>query len=136
VIIMTRSEIEPHRQRLLTLVQRLGGDVSHLESAVTHGLGAETGGGLSGVPTHLEDVGEATRYEELELALLANEEHLLAECRAALARIDAGTFGRCEDCRREIARGRLRHSPHVRYCIDCARRREGPPADRKPCEND
>ena len=39
----------------------------------------------------------------------------------ALGRIDAGTFGRCEECREPIARPRLQALPYTRHCIQCAR---------------
>ena len=38
---------------------------------------------------------------------------------AALARIDAGTFGRCLRCGAEIAPGRLEALPWAAYCITC-----------------
>ena len=39
---------------------------------------------------------------------------------AALARRDAGDYGRCENCGRPIAPGRLAARPAARTCIDCA----------------
>jgi len=39
---------------------------------------------------------------------------------AALARIEIGTFGYCEDCGEEIAKGRLDLDPAALKCIDCA----------------
>ncbi|WP_238364349.1 TraR/DksA family transcriptional regulator [Mesobacterium pallidum] len=40
---------------------------------------------------------------------------------AALHRLDAGTFGYCEDCGDDIAPGRLRLDPTAQLCVDCAR---------------
>lgn len=44
----------------------------------------------------------------------------LAELDAALARLDAGTYGRCETCGEAIAAGRLAARPAARTCIRCA----------------
>src|SRR5262249_51242717 len=44
---------------------------------------------------------------------------------SALKRIDEGTFGRCEECGKDIAAGRLQALPYARYCIDCSRRLQG-----------
>lgn len=44
----------------------------------------------------------------------------LAELDAALARLDAGTYGRCETCGEAIAAGRLDARPAARTCIRCA----------------
>jgi RNA polymerase-binding transcription factor len=40
---------------------------------------------------------------------------------AALARIDAGTFGRCTRCGKPIAAERLEALPWAAWCIDCQR---------------
>jgi RNA polymerase-binding transcription factor DksA len=45
-----------------------------------------------------------------------------AEIDDALARIEQGTFGRCENCHQEISRERLEAMPYARSCIRCARK--------------
>lgn len=45
----------------------------------------------------------------------------LHEVLKALERIEAGTWGRCEQCSGAIGRDRLRALPETRTCIDCAR---------------
>jgi RNA polymerase-binding protein DksA len=117
--------MEAYRRRLLALIQRHSSGVSGLWGEAQHGLGGESGGGISDVPTHLADLGNASYEEEMNFTLLDNQEGLLRECNAALARIDAGTYGLCEECHRPIAHGRLRASPYARHCINCARMREG-----------
>jgi RNA polymerase-binding protein DksA len=44
----------------------------------------------------------------------------LQSIRAALARIDAGTYGVCRRCGEEIAAERLRVLPTALDCVDCA----------------
>jgi len=44
----------------------------------------------------------------------------IAQIRAALTRIDNGTYGECESCGEEISTGRLGALPYARQCIDCA----------------
>lgn len=39
----------------------------------------------------------------------------------ALARLDTGAFGYCDDCGDPIAEGRLRLDPAATRCVDCAR---------------
>lgn len=58
---------------------------------------------------------------EVEVGLITHESNLLAEVTAALGRIDAGTFGRCETCGKKIAHTRLEAVPYARQCIRCAR---------------
>lgn len=44
----------------------------------------------------------------------------LREVEAALARLDDGTWGRCEACGGAIGRIRLRALPEARRCATCA----------------
>jgi DnaK suppressor protein len=54
-------------------------------------------------------------------ALLSDRERVeLVEIVAALARIDGGTFGRCERCGNAIGRQRLAAVPEARLCISCS----------------
>ncbi|MDL9948577.1 TraR/DksA C4-type zinc finger protein [Gordonia sp. ABSL11-1] len=46
----------------------------------------------------------------------------LDELDAALDRVGAGTYGRCEICGREIGEARLEVLPAARLCIGCAMR--------------
>jgi DnaK suppressor protein len=44
----------------------------------------------------------------------------LAEVDAALARIDAGSYGVCEGCGHSVGRSRLIALPETRLCIGCS----------------
>lgn len=46
----------------------------------------------------------------------------LVELNEALARLDAGTWGRCERCGGAVGRDRLRSLPETRFCLVCSRR--------------
>lgn len=118
----TAEERAAYRRNLLAMVERLRGGLTRLEADVRHGLGGEAGGGLSDVPTHMADLGSANSEEEISLTLMANEERDLRECADALARLDAGTYGLCEECGAELPRARLEVFPHARYCLSCASR--------------
>lgn len=59
-----------------------------------------------------DDLEELEEREEVELAL----EKRLKQVRAALARLDAGTYGRCEIGGEEIEAERLEANPTARTC--------------------
>jgi DnaK suppressor protein len=50
--------------------------------------------------------------------------HLLDEIDAAQARLAAGTFGACEQCRASVGLARLRAVPTARLCVVCERAAE------------
>jgi RNA polymerase-binding transcription factor DksA len=119
---MTTAEIDAYRQRLLALRKRLDRDESQLREEALRGVGGEASGSLSDVPHHLADLSSRQFEEDVTLSLLENEEQIVREIDGAWARIDTGTFGRCEECREEISRERLRALPYARYCVRCAHR--------------
>jgi RNA polymerase-binding protein DksA len=60
--------------------------------------------------------------QQRDLALREAAERRVREVDAALARIDAGTFGRCTSCGEPVAEARLEALPWAALCIDCQRR--------------
>ena len=59
--------------------------------------------------------------QQRDLALREKDEQHLEAVEAALARIDAATFGTCIRCGRPIAPERLEALPWAAHCIDCQR---------------
>lgn len=59
-----------------------------------------------------------------ELRLRSREQHLLEKINEALARIDSGDYGICEDCEAEIGLKRLEARPVATHCIDCKIKQE------------
>jgi RNA polymerase-binding protein DksA len=132
---MTKQELDDFRQRLMELGQRLKGDVSDLSNETLRRVGGEASGSLSNAPLHMADLGTDQYQQEVDLSLLETEEQRLEEIAAALRRIDEGTFGRCQECGKEIGRERLQALPFARWCVACARRQEQENASTKPPGN-
>jgi DnaK suppressor protein len=59
--------------------------------------------------------------QQRDLALRDASERRLHEVDAALARIEAGTYGRCRVCGGQIAGARLEALPWAPLCIECQR---------------
>ena len=59
---------------------------------------------------------------ERELAEMgaSRAQEAMGEIERALARIDLGTYGRCEACGTQVAPERLEAIPHTRYCVACS----------------
>ncbi len=119
---MNSTDLKSFQKQLLALQDRLGGDVSHLTEEAFSGQGDEAHGNLSHMPLHMADLGTDNNERENTLHLLANEEQMLKEISAALERIDRGDFGQCEECKKDVARPRLKELPYTRYCVECARK--------------
>jgi len=61
-------------------------------------------------------------YEQ-DVTVANSERDLLEEVSSALARIEQGEYGRCEDCQTNIGHERLEAVPYARRCAACAQRR-------------
>jgi len=117
---MNREQLDRYRNQLQELVNRVGRTAASLEEQVRTPLGGEAGGGMSNAPLHLGDLGTEAFTQELDATLLENERYIHDEAVAALARIERGTFGRCERCGRDIPSERLDAIPYARHCAPCA----------------
>lgn len=53
-------------------------------------------------------------------ALAENLRGMLGEVERALEKIDAGTYGTCEECGQPIAEARLEAMPATRWCVEHA----------------
>ena len=69
-------------------------------------------------PDALDEVQNAAE-RELAIRNLDRESNLLRNVRAALHRIDEGTFGVCAHCEEDISLKRLNAVPWAAYCIQC-----------------
>jgi DnaK suppressor protein len=110
-----RAELKARRDRDR---QRLGVLAEHPERGSVVSFGKRIGDGTSEAVSRLTDVGVG---ESLERGLERTER--------ALAKLDEGTYGICDACGREIARGRLAAMPDAVFCRDCSasERRVRPP---------
>ena len=110
-----RTILEDERQRVLDAI-------SYLHEETPGSLDEETEEPAN--DNHPADVATATLDREIDYTLEENSEHVLAEIDAALARIQAGTYGTCRTCGQPIAEERLEAIPYATQCIDCKRREE------------
>ncbi|HWE35305.1 MAG TPA: TraR/DksA family transcriptional regulator [Isosphaeraceae bacterium] len=121
---LKHEEIESFRRALMGLRARLRGDLTQMTDEALKRNQPESSGNLSNMPLHMADVGTENYDQEFTLGLIENEQETLDQIQGALARVDAGTFGRCEECGGMIAKQRLQAIPYTRHCIDCARKVE------------
>jgi DnaK suppressor protein len=123
---MTERNGKFHRNNLLALRARLMGDVNQMADAALKDANAVR------MPSEMADVGTDAYEQELTLDLLGNEKEVLEQIDAALARIEDGSYGRCEACGKGIAKARLDAIPYAALCVKCASQQENGNPGRKP----
>jgi DnaK suppressor protein len=115
-MIMDPNTLETYRQRLLVLQQHIVQRIFGMEEAML-AMDAD------------RDIERTDRVQEeaVEVALTALDEQGRREMeaiQAALARIDAGTYGICETCGETISAARLTAMPAACRCVACQERLE------------
>jgi RNA polymerase-binding transcription factor len=98
------------RGRLGELKARLAELAKAPEPGADIGFGKRIGDGTSEAISRRNDIGVGN-------SLLVTEEKL----ERALAKLEEGSYGRCDRCGGPIASGRLEAAPESVLCIDCAR---------------
>jgi RNA polymerase-binding transcription factor DksA len=121
---MKPDELGSYRDSLLGLQARLRGDLDQMTDEALRRGQPDSSGNLSNVPLHMADVGTENYDQEFTLSLIENDQDTLGQIHAALSRIDAGTYGKCEECGEMIAKPRLQALPYTKHCIKCAREME------------
>lgn len=101
-----RATLEQHRDELTHQLEELGAppESSGVELSVDEGFA---------------DSGQATAGRSETLSLVEELRSMYAEVLGALERLDADTYGTCENCGKEIPLERLEALPTARLCVDC-----------------
>lgn len=92
---------------------------------------AQAGVSAGTVTLDQSSVGRLSRMDALQQQAMArgSQERLVVRVRrieAALARVQAGTFGKCCQCGAEVEAERLRLDATTVFCTDCQEEREAP----------
>jgi DnaK suppressor protein len=102
--------------------------LEYLRSLLTRQLDGSTHGqrmpAVEEVETSPADSASKRTMNELAQEADAQRQNHLRALRSALARLENGEYGDCEQCGQPIGFQRLSVSPEARFCIACQTRRE------------
>ncbi|MFI8087556.1 TraR/DksA family transcriptional regulator [Streptomyces sp. NPDC086080] len=116
----TAQEAEDARAELLSEVLRLREEITNSEQALA-GLMRDSGDGAGDDDA---DTGTKNITREHELSLAANAREMLSQFERALQRLDAGTYGLCENCGNAIGKARMQAFPRATLCVECKQKQE------------
>jgi RNA polymerase-binding protein DksA len=118
---MSQVEWQRFRSLLLEERQRTMAAIEFLHEENPGSVEDETGEQTQ-VDNHIADAASGTYDRQLDYSLEGGAETVVRLIDDALARIEAGTYGTCRVCGREIGEERLEARPWTDLCIDDARR--------------
>ena len=104
---MTKSELNKYRNVL-----------EAKQAELVHMIRNRDGIAIEKCPDALDEVQYATE-RELAIRSLDRDSNLLRNVRAALDRIEEGSFGVCLHCEEDISPKRLAAVPSTAFCIAC-----------------
>ncbi|MGP3685423.1 TraR/DksA family transcriptional regulator [Streptomyces sp. IBSNAI002] len=116
----TQGEVDEARSELMSEVLRLRAELDASEVAIS-GLMRDSGDGAG---DDQADTGTKNITRESELALAANATSMLEQTERALERLEAGTYGICENCGKPIGKARMQAFPRATLCVDCKQKQE------------
>lgn len=112
------------RERLTTERERLRYDIFELTQGDRAVSPVDALDSAAGLKSEQADDADLMFEAERTQAVASNAQRLLAQVEAALQRLDAGTYGMCVQCGKDINPRRLEALPYATLCIDCQSRNE------------
>ncbi|MEU6273463.1 TraR/DksA C4-type zinc finger protein [Streptomyces populi] len=116
----TPEEAGAARAELQSEALRLRAEISSSEEALA-GLMRDSGDGAG---DDQADTGTKNITREHEMALNSNAREMLEQTERALDRLDAGTYGLCENCGNPIGKARMQAFPRATLCVECKQKQE------------
>jgi DnaK suppressor protein len=116
----TAAELKAIRAEIAADLERLRAELSSVEAEMDE-LIAESG---EGAGDDQADSGTKTFEREHEMSLVINARDMVLQTERALERIDAKTYGICEDCGSPIGKARLQVFPRATLCMLCKQKEE------------
>ncbi|KIE24211.1 DNA-binding protein [Streptomyces sp. MUSC 125] len=116
----TSEEVAQARAELQSETERLREEITSSEASLV-GLMRDSGDGAG---DDQADTGTKNITREHEMALAANAREMLVQTERALDRLDAGTYGLCENCGNPIGKARMQAFPRATLCVECKQKQE------------
>ncbi|MEV8042717.1 TraR/DksA family transcriptional regulator [Streptomyces griseoluteus] len=116
----TPEEVAEARAELAGEADRLGKEIASSEASLV-GMMRDS---ADGAGDDEADTGSKNITREHELALAANAREMLSQTERALERLEAGTYGLCENCGNPIGKARMQAFPRATLCVECKQKQE------------
>jgi DnaK suppressor protein len=120
---LSKSELQEFQTLLHERRAFLQGDLDGLEGE-TRGRGSDRSGDQSSVPGHMAELASDASEKSLSFGRMESQAGELQEIKAALGRIEDGSFGSCEECQGRIPKERLKAISYARLCVKCQGKEE------------
>jgi len=115
---MRKTELARFRKMLEAEKDRVTQSLAKHAKIIQH-AGDESYDAGKSHSNHMADQGTDEYEYEATIKFASSEGRYLYHIEQALARIEDGTYGKCEGCNKNINLERLKALPYARLCIEC-----------------
>lgn len=123
-----KKELENKKEKLDNLVTSMK-DNTLFGDTTKHTSEKYASGELSSYDNHIGDLGTDVFMQNMQNSLTIHEEGRLEQVTEALSKIEEGTYGICEICKKRIGTARLELMPETTLCAQCAKKKDSLPDD-------
>lgn len=121
---LNKKDVKRFKDLLVKKKINLLQGITQLTNATLKKSQREASGDLSGYAYHMADMASDVYERDFLLQLASGERDLLLKIDEALRRIEDGEYGSCLNCKKNIAKTRLKAIPHTSYCRACQEKEE------------
>jgi len=116
---MAQFDEQAVRQRLAAERERLEHEIFALTEGSQSLQALDDYADMPGVKSEQADDAEIIFEAQRTRGVVENAQRLLTQVQAAMRRLDAGSYGVCASCGKDIAPRRLEVLPYATLCIEC-----------------
>jgi RNA polymerase-binding transcription factor DksA len=120
---LSKKELEHYRQRLIVERDRILRELGRITEAINESA-EEQEAAKQSYSNHLADIGSDYMEKEKNYYYADQEGQYLKAIEIALARIESGEYGQCQECLDLISDKRLEAVPAAELCIACKDKKE------------
>jgi DnaK suppressor protein len=120
---MKKKDLDKYEKLLLAKRVELLEELGLLQKTGQSTL-KDAAGEISSYSTHMADQGTDSFEREKSFQLASKSGRFLHHIDEALRRIKDKTYGKCQECGKQISAARLEAVPHARFCIECKEKEE------------
>ena len=116
---LNKKDLIYFKKLILKRKEEVLDQIKHISEDTLKKSQKDAAGDISGYTYHMADIATDTYDREFSLSLASNERKVVYEIDDAIKKIEEGTYGICEGCKRLIAKTRLKALPYARLCLKC-----------------
>ncbi len=121
---LSKKEMDVYKEKLFNLKDDMLTQIRDISKDTLMKTQKEMSGDISGYSIHMADMASDNYERDFNIGLVSNERKTVTAIDEALKRLEDKEYGTCENCKKDIAKNRLKAIPYARYCKKCKEKLE------------